>query len=58
MKSKLKSRKFLVFIIWLIITVYLVIVKQDTTPLQYFFVISAIYIGGQATIDGIEKLKK
>ena len=59
MKDKLKSRKFIVFVIWLVLTVFIIITKGDTADvLQYFFVISAIYIGGQSTIDTIEKLKK
>lgn len=59
MKEKLKSRKFIVFTIWLILTIIIIAIgKNIADVLQYFFVISVVYIGGQSTIDTIEKLKK
>ena len=58
MLNKIKSRKFFVFIVWLIFTAYLVFAKGKTDMLQYFFIISIAYIGGQGVVDIAEKLRK
>lgn len=49
MSYKLKSRKFLVFIIWVVIGLYMIFTQQSMTEfLPNFMIISAIYIGGNA----------
>ena len=59
MVSKIKSRKFFVFIVWILLTTVVIIMgKEVTNILQYFFFISVIYIGGQGAIDFAEKIRK
>ncbi len=53
---KFKSRKFIAFVVWLILTAFLVFFKNKTEPLQYFFIITVVYIGGQSVIDTVKKL--
>lgn len=72
-KKKLSSRKFLVWVIWMVILVLMVALcvvvsvitkKLDnsfvdflSSVLNYFFVISIIYLGANVTQKGVYALK-
>ena len=58
MANKIKSRKLLVFLIWTVMGIIIFIKNSDiATFLQYYGIISMVYIGGQSAIDFIEKKK-
>ena len=57
---KFKSRKFIAFAVWLVLTVVVLFVgiEDRAGVLQYFFVVTVIYIGGQSAIDALGQVKK
>ena len=59
MANKIKSRKLFVFLIWTIMGIIIFIKNSDiATFLQYYGIISMVYIGGQSAIDFVNKKKE
>lgn len=60
---KIKSRKFLVFVVWLILVIFSFVTKDiaissQEIVLQFFGRVSIIYIGGNVFQKYIERGKK
>lgn len=57
MLSKIQSRKFAVWLIWVIITAYSIIVTKaiEPTVISWFGTISLFYIGGNVAQKVLEK---
>jgi uncharacterized membrane-anchored protein len=54
--SKLQSRKFHVFLIWIVLVVFCIFNKNLTdTVIQYFGLVSLLYIGSNTAQKFIDK---
>lgn len=60
MINKIKSRKFIAWIVWTLLTVGVVVFTTEHLPtiIPWYGSITLIYIGGQALLDGFERKGK
>lgn len=58
-KKKLSSRKLWAFLVWVAITILVLIIAPEFTEkaLNLLGVVTTIYIGGQAAVDAVGKLR-
>jgi hypothetical protein len=57
--NKIKSRKLWAFILWALLGVYMIFSQSDLTVfIPNFMIVTVLYIGGEAAIDTVDRLKK